>query len=69
MPRGKTGVIVPKPCPFCGSTDLTWDFISCQIRCRICSAMGPKTRTMGRPEVAWNRRVVLSDEDKVDGGE
>lgn len=52
---------LPKPCPFCGSGDVTiesynngeWFFVDC----RECGATGPEEPTATKAALAWERRA------------
>ncbi|WP_227171054.1 Lar family restriction alleviation protein [Enterobacter hormaechei] len=52
---------LPKPCPFCGSDDVSIDsysngeiFFGC---CRTCGANGPESWEETEAALAWNRRA------------
>ena len=53
----------PKPCPFCGSTDLTYseywcrDFTGFFVKCQNCDASTTAKETKRAAKKAWNTRV------------
>ena len=58
------------PCPFCGSTNLRFEFSGSQgyIECNECGTQGPCDEQaadpicdMGAAYEAWNRRVEVAD--------
>jgi hypothetical protein len=58
-----------KPCPFCGSSNLRYEFCASQgyICCDECGAQGPCDARAADPhcdieaaEAAWSRRAALS---------
>ncbi len=55
-----------KPCPFCGSTDLTSE--QSYVVCINCGALGPDIDDLPKgpnsPFEAWNRRIKENDEEE-----
>ena len=57
--------IIPKPCPFCGSTDIKLDKCTARVRCKNCFATsGMISRLIAygtseelAPIMAWNTRA------------
>lgn len=57
-----------KPCPFCGSLDLSVFIKGCDgkkyaVCCNTCDARGARKRNKEQAEKAWNTRS-----DRVNGG-
>jgi hypothetical protein len=60
------------PCPFCGSSNLRYEFCGSQgyIECNECGAQGPCDERAADPicsieaaEAAWNRRAALAQSE------
>lgn len=60
-----------KPCPFCGSADVKYEFCSSQgfVECQTCGAAGPIVEKAADPHCdeeagfqAWNQRVPINPE-------
>ncbi len=50
-----------KPCPFCGSENLTLvkpitGFTKAYVRCNICRAFGPDSDSAGQAARSWNKK-------------
>lgn len=61
--------IYPKPCPFCGSTDIRIDKCTSRVRCKNCfatSGMISRLISYGvkeedAPLIAWNTRYAENE--------
>ncbi len=53
-------MLVLKPCPFCGSTQVAMVFGV--VRCGQCSCSGPSALTEKQAAIRWNERVPAPDE-------
>lgn len=51
----------PKPCPFCGSTHVSFQVVQtlryCSAICETCGALGPNGPSKKCAAAAWNRRA------------
>lgn len=54
-----------RPCPFCGSTDLTVRRLPTQVFCTVCGAEGPQGEMVHEAMVLWNNRTEEPTDEKA----